>query len=219
VAELRTEEEQVEAIKSWWKENGRSLLIGIVVAVAAVVGWKGWQQKVETESANASIRYQNLVESMLALQASPDAEDQRATAQHLADTIREEHGDTGYASMAALLVARAAVDAGELEQALQELDWVVENGSSEELKQLALLRSARIQLARGEQQQAESLLTKTTDSYFPSLVNELKGDLFVAKGDKAQAHEAYVRALETASQQGRPILEMKRDNVVPGASS
>lgn len=219
MAELRTEEEQVEAIKSWWKENGRSLLIGIVVAVAAVVGWKGWQQKVETESANASIRYQNLVESMLALQASPDAEDQRATAQHLADTIREEHGDTGYASMAALLVARAAVDAGELEQALQELDWVVENGSSEELKQLALLRSARIQLARGEQQQAESLLTKTTDSYFPSLVNELKGDLFVAKGDKAQAHEAYVRALETASQQGRPILEMKRDNVVPGASS
>ncbi|WP_027854753.1 YfgM family protein [Marinobacterium litorale] len=219
MAELRTEEEQVEAIKSWWKENGRSLLIGIVVAVAAVVGWKGWQQKVETESANASIRYQNLVESMLALQASPDAEDQRATAQHLADTIREEHGDTGYASMAALLVARAAVDAGELEQALQELDWVVENGSSEELKQLALLRSARIQLARGEQQQAESLLAKTTDSYFPSLVNELKGDLFVAKGYKAQAHEAYVRALETASQQGRPILEMKRDNVVPGASS
>ncbi|MBS98876.1 MAG: hypothetical protein CMI01_09390 [Oceanospirillaceae bacterium] len=219
MAELRTEEEQVEAIKSWWKENGRSLLIGIVVAVAAVVGWKGWQQKVETESANASIRYQNLVESMLALQASPDAEDQRATAQHLADTIREEHGDTGYASMAALLVARAAMDAGELEQALQELDWVVKNGSSEELKQLALLRSARIQLARGEQQQAESLLSKTTDSYFPSLVNELKGDLFVAKGDKAQAHEAYVRALETASQQGRPILEMKRDNVVPGASS
>ena len=219
MAELRTEEEQVEAIKSWWKENGRSLLIGIVVAVAAVVGWKGWQQKVETESANASIRYQNLVESMLALQASPDAEDQRATAQHLADTIREEHGDTGYASMAALLVARAAMDAGELEQALQELDWVVKNGSSEELKQLALLRSARIQLARGEQQQAESLLSKTTDSYFPSLVNELKGDLFVAKGDKAQAHEAYVRALETTSQQGRPILEMKRDNVVPGASS
>ena len=156
---------------------------------------------------------------LLALQASPDAEDQRATAQHLADTIREEHGDTGYASMAALLVARAAMDAGELQQALQELDWVVKNGSSEELKQLALLRSARIQLARGEQQQAESLLSKTTDSYFPSLVNELKGDLFVAKGDKAQAHEAYVRALETASQQGRPILEMKRDNVVPGASS
>ena len=44
MAELRTEEEQVEALKSWWKENGKSLIMGVVIAVAAVFGWRGWNQ-------------------------------------------------------------------------------------------------------------------------------------------------------------------------------
>ncbi len=40
MAELRTEEEQIEAIKRWWKENGVSLLIGAAIAAAGVFAWK-----------------------------------------------------------------------------------------------------------------------------------------------------------------------------------
>ena len=39
---FRTEEEQVEAIKRWWQENGKSTVLGVAIAMAAVFGWRGW---------------------------------------------------------------------------------------------------------------------------------------------------------------------------------
>lgn len=38
--EHRTEEEQVAALKQWWKDNGNSLIIGVGLALAVVFGWK-----------------------------------------------------------------------------------------------------------------------------------------------------------------------------------
>ena len=61
MAELRTEEEQVEALKSWWKENGKSLIMGVVIAVAAVFGWRGWNQYQDDFAANASAMYESIL--------------------------------------------------------------------------------------------------------------------------------------------------------------
>lgn len=219
MAELRTEEEQVEAIKNWWKKNGSSLLLGIALAVALVLGWQAWQRYQANKATEASVNYQNLVDAVLAVRGAPDASEQRATAEHLATTLKGEFADSGYASMAALLMARVAVDAGDLEAALSELDWVREHAEQNALKQLALLRAARIKLAQGDAGAAAALLDGADERYYAAAVNELRGDVFVAMGQQAQARQAYERALETAGRQAQPILMMKRDNVSAGEQS
>ncbi|MGB1221532.1 MAG: tetratricopeptide repeat protein, partial [Alcanivoracaceae bacterium] len=53
-----SEEEQIERLQSWWRENGTSLVAAIVVAVAAVVGWRHYQELERTEAAAASSVYE-----------------------------------------------------------------------------------------------------------------------------------------------------------------
>ena len=38
-----TEEEQVEAIKKWWNENGKSIITGIIIGVIAIFGWRSYE--------------------------------------------------------------------------------------------------------------------------------------------------------------------------------
>ena len=38
----KTEEEQVEAIKKWWQENGKSIIAGVVIGITAIFGWRAY---------------------------------------------------------------------------------------------------------------------------------------------------------------------------------
>ena len=55
MAELLTEEEQVEQLKKWWKENGLSIVGGVVVGLALVFGWRSWQHHQLERSAHSTI--------------------------------------------------------------------------------------------------------------------------------------------------------------------
>ena len=57
----KTEEEQVEAIKKWWNENGKSIIVGIVVGITAIFGWRGYEARTATEAKAASILYEQLI--------------------------------------------------------------------------------------------------------------------------------------------------------------
>ena len=57
----RSEEEQLDIVKRWWKENGTSLIAGAALAAAGVFGWNAWQNYQQGQSEAASVRYQQLV--------------------------------------------------------------------------------------------------------------------------------------------------------------
>jgi len=52
-----TEEQQVEAIKDWWKENGKAVIIGAVVGLGGLFGWRYYQDSVIQASETASQSY------------------------------------------------------------------------------------------------------------------------------------------------------------------
>ncbi|WP_432696498.1 YfgM family protein [Marinobacterium sp. YM272] len=219
MAELRTEEEQVEAIKNWWKENGRSVLLAIAVAVAGVFGWQAWEKRVEAQSTNASITYQELLDAVMALRSAPEDEAQLTTAKHLAGVLQDDYESSGYAALGAMLMARVAVDSNDLDQAFAQLDWVRQNAEDAELKQLATLRSARIKLAQGDADAADALLKQANGEHYQASYQELRGDVLVAQGQLDQARQAYEQALEGATPQMRPVIEMKRDDLAQGENS
>ncbi|QEW05487.1 YfgM family protein [Nitrincola iocasae] len=219
MAELRSEEEQLEALKSWWKENGRSLMIGVVVAVAAVLGWQGWQSYTENQAAQASWLYQNMLEAVSAeLDENPDP--QVETILHLGNRLKNEHEKSTYAQYAALMLARAAVQQAEYAAALEELDWVLARTQVDDLKRLATLRKASVLLATDQFDQAGSLLSGFEPGSYSVIYYELLGDIAFSKGDLNAAVNAYDQALAAAGNAPtRPVLQMKRDDLGEEAGS
>lgn len=183
----RTEEEQVEALKNWWNESGKSTVLWIVVAIVGVLGWQGWQKQQQSSREAASAVYQSF------LTAVDQGEKGMVTANHLAQTLRDEFSSSTYAQYAALYQARFAVEKNDLEAAEQHLNWVLAEKPEDEIRLQANLRLARLKYAAGQYDEAMGLLN-TDAQGFAASYSEAKGDILKAKGDLQQALEAYLNA-------------------------
>lgn len=214
MSEMRTEEEQVQAIKEWWKENGKSLLIGVGAAVAIVVGWKAWQQNEQRQAETASALYQNLVDAVLEISQKESDDASRSTALHLGNQLKDEFAGESYARLAALLMARVAVDSGDLSLAVAELDWVLANQPTESQKSVALIRKARLLAAQNDVDQALALLGQISSAAFKAQSEEVRGDLFVMKNELVSARQAYQAAITAAgASNNSALLQIKLDNL------
>ena len=213
MAELRTEEEQIQALKSWWDENGKSLFLGVAVALAAVLGWKGWQSQQAAQAENASVLYQNLLDAVVGA-LGPQLDDAKlATANHLNGQLKDEYEGSAYANYAAMIMARVAVDQKDLDKAVAELDYVLANQPTESMFILATLRKARIVASQGNVDQALNLVNGAPVGGYKATIEELKGDLYLSQGNTDAARKAYQQASESAAAGSRPLLDMKLNNL------
>lgn len=217
MAEMRTEEEQIEAIKQWWKKNGSSLLIGIGLALALVFGWQAWQNHQANKQAEAAADFGQLMQQ--AQQAS--TEEDRESVAYLANQMREEHGDTTYAVYAMLILANQQMMAnGDAAAAAETLQWAMDkSGSSNALSLVVRTRLARAQYGAGEYEEAlETVRGADNAGAFESVLAELEGDILIASGDSDAAGQAYQRALD-ASGTGAGLLQLKLDNLGVGGDA
>lgn len=212
MSEMRTEEEQVQALKDWWKENGKSLLLGIAAALAIVVGWKAWQQNQQRNAEHASAVYQNLVDAVVNVVSGEGDEGALNTARHLGSQLKTDFEGEAYARFAAMLLARVAVEKGELDTALAELEWVLAHEPDESQAILAKVRKARILAAQGKASEGLALVNSLNSPSFAAQISEAKGDLHLANGDRESARKAYEAAASESGQQ-RPLLQMKLDDL------
>ncbi len=212
MSEFRTDEESIELIKQWWKDNGTFLLVGIGVVIAAVLGWQAWQKYQKEQAELASSRFTQYREAV-----QPDSQSSSETRALLLQQLKDEHSATGYGALAGLLEAKRLVERSELDAASKELEWVVQNASNDEIADLARLRLARVHWAKGDVDRALKDLAAVDTAGYVSLIEELRGDLLLAKGDRAGAHAAYVRAIAADEGTPQPVLEIKRDDVAMAA--
>lgn len=216
----RTDEETLEIIKTWWNENGATMLVTVVVVAAGVFGWRWWQDTQVAERAAAAELYGEFeVAASALLEDGIDADGELATtARHLAGRLRDEHPGSGYAAHAALALARAAVAADDFDRAAQHLQWVLDGGYPETLNDIARLRLARVRLAQEQYDAALALLGAVKGAGFVSEAQELTGDVHLERGDRDLARGAYQAALDAAREVAggpvnRPFLQMKLDDL------
>ena len=191
--EYRTDEEQVEVLKNWWKENGTSTLISIAVALAVVFSWRTWQDSQQANIDNASFAYQELLEAVAAAETNPD-DIKIATVDFMAENLKENYSGSGYSHFAAFLKARQAVSDDDLVAAEEELRWVLANQPSKELSLVAELRLAKVLYAQDKADEAMALLAREDTGAFAHAFLELKGDILVNKEDYQAAVDAYTSA-------------------------
>ncbi|MDB2410364.1 tetratricopeptide repeat protein [Pseudomonadales bacterium] len=191
--EYRTDEEQVEVLKKWWKENGSSTLISIAVALAVVFSWRTWQDSQQANIDNASFAYQELLEAIAAVEADPD-DIKIATVDFMAQELKDNYSGSGYSLFAALLKARQAVNDDDLVSAEEELNWVLANNPSHEMILVTELRLAKVLHQQSKTDEALAVLARTDTGAFTHAFLELKGDILVNEEDYQGAVDAYAAA-------------------------
>jgi len=203
--DYETEEQQIEAIKKWWKENSNMIVTGVAIGVACIFGWQYYQGETVKHAEQASVLY----EQVLVNADNPSKiNDQLASVNQL----EAEFNDTPYASLSALIVAKQQLEAGQIEKAQQQYRWVIDNANQDELKYIAKIRLSRLLLANNQQDQALSLLNETYPESFNGMVLELKGDVLLVQGNKAEAKLAYIKAM-SLSQGSNRWLQLKIDDI------
>jgi predicted negative regulator of RcsB-dependent stress response len=202
-----TEEQQVEAIKEWWKENGASVLIGAVIGLAIVFGWQAWMQHRNWVAMEASNLFEQLTKSVES--GDNDVAKQRASA------LRSDFDSTPYAAFAEFVEARRLYESKDVAGAKTALQQAINKAPEPSLATIAVLRLARLHISNGEIDAAQSLIDKYPASQaFIAEYAAVRGDIARAKGKIADARRAYQEALDSKVGQA-DLIQLKLDNLPP----
>lgn len=215
MAQHLTEEEQIEALKRWWKENWLSVVLPIVVAVVGYVGWTLWQDNREQRAQVASDQYQQLLEMVEVEPGSDLTDEQKTNVRAQATSIMEQFGDSMYADLSGLVLAKLAVEDDNYQEAESILRTVAAQSDNAGLVQLANARLAKVLLNLGKHDEALSLVGQPQDQAYKSLYSEVRGDIYLAQDKPQEAHTAYQQALEALDPQQfsrRGLLQVKLDS-------
>ncbi|MDD5392455.1 MAG: tetratricopeptide repeat protein [Thiothrix sp.] len=206
-SDYKTDDEKVEELKAWWKENGTSVIAGIALAIAGLFGWQYWKDYQTNTAAEASALYAQVskVDAAALDQALPQVQ-----------TLQNNYASTPYAATASLKMAQQYAEKGQYEQAATALHWVLDNSKEDAFKHIANIRLARVLLAMGKPDDALGLTNQTYPAAYQSLIEELKGDIYTAQKKTAEARAAYDKAILGSTGGSTELIKMKRDSLGEG---
>lgn len=205
MADRETEDEQLRALNAWWNENGRSVIAGVIIGVGTLIGWKGWNTYQEQQALEASDRYNQMREAVLAQNVESVAAQ--------AEQLKQNYSSTPYASWSALALAKVQESKDNPNGAIDNLQWVIDNSQQDTVITLAKLRLARVYIANANLPKAEALLDQSYPLAYDSLLQELRGDLYSQRGDLQAARDAYDKAISSSESADIEYLKMKRDSL------
>ncbi len=213
MSELKTEEEQIEAFKAWWKKNGTALVVAVAVAVAGYFGWQAWKNGQETHLSEASALYQNLVKAA----ANLDDENNQKTVSFIAKQLSEDYSDTGYAMFGQLFLARVDAEQGNYDDAISALELAIQETEDASFIAIANLRIARLLLQKGDYQAAMNRSQLVTEPEYLAQQQEVIGDIYLQQGMRDDARMAYEKASEAlGAGVNHPLLDIKLQDLVKG---
>lgn len=182
-----SDEEQLDAMRSWWAENGNYVMGGIAAGLLIIFGWNRWQSGIAETEIAASTLFEDV------LYAAGLGQLERAV--DPATTLFDEYGSTPYAAQARLAMARMYMDNSQDQDAAEVLRPLLELDAENELAMVARLRLAKILLYQGKAEEAVGILKDNTDNAYAARFNELMGDAYVSTGAIADAEAAYIAAM------------------------
>ncbi len=198
-----TDKEQIEELKTWWRDYGQAIAIAVVIGLLIGFGWRYWQRHEKREDSMASNIYERVLMATTAKQYG--------LAERYTEQLRKQFDDTVYASLASLMQARTDVTNKKYTQADVQLSWVVAHGETKALRQIARIRDARVLMQIKQYDKAVAVLAKVDDKGFTPMIENTQGMLYQAQGKSAQAKTAFKKAEQAYKVAGLndPILEYR----------
>ncbi len=199
------EQEQLDTLKAWWKDNSNMVLGIAVVALVAILGWRGWTTYQSNQAGQAATLYQQFVNQLTSndIKRVNDA----------AAAVMDKYASSAYAPRAALIAAQVNEADKDVAKAKTQLQWVIDHAKEEGLKSVAELRLAALLLDAKDYESAMKILEEKHPASFDALFSDMKGDVLVAQGKPALARAAYQQAYEKLDSKSnyRNLVQMKMD--------
>jgi predicted negative regulator of RcsB-dependent stress response len=208
VDENLTDNERVEQLKLWWRENGWFLIGGVALGALVLFGWNQYTAYRDHRYEEAGALYQTV----------KDAKDPVA-ANTVLQKMRSDFPGSAYTSQAGLLVASMLVVSAP-EHATEELTYVMEHTKDSELAMIARLRLARVLEYQKKYDDALKTLKVDKPGKFAGRLNEVRGDVEYERGNVEEARKAYLEAMVADGSEllDRNLLQMKLNDLPGGAA-
>lgn len=202
----KTEEEQIDDLKRWIKSYGPPIIMGILLAIALIYGWRYWHSYQHNRAVKASVLYQQAVDAYQTKHTD-------LLAKSVA-TLQKKHSKSPYASYAVFLQVKVAADQQDYSAAETELNWVIKHSHDKNIKAIAQLRLGSIQTANHQEKAAIKTLESIKNPAFKGLAHIKIADAYLALGDTAHARINYETASQLLPDAGNtmPTLAVKLDN-------
>lgn len=200
----QTEEQQVEAIKKFWSDNGNAIIAGLAIGFAGFIGLNYYNDHKLQQEVNTSEAYQNMIEA-----AASDATGFEAAGK----AFIAENDSSSYTMLTAIALAKEAAVKEDWAQAESYLMTAIEKSVDDGIKAIATVRLARVQLQLEKYEQALTTLAAKLPASFNADAEEVKGDIYFKQGKMELARSAYQAAIDDASDGTSPALQMKLDDL------
>ncbi|MFV9668674.1 YfgM family protein [Pantoea sp. ARC607] len=198
------ENEQTEALRNFFANNGKALAIGVVIGIAALGGWRYWSSHQDDTAKTVSAEYQQLTTAMQA--------DKPETLEAV-NRFASENSNT-YGALAAMDLAKQYVDAGQLDKAATLLQNGLKDTKDANLQAVINLRLARIQLQQNQADAALKTLDGVKGDGWTAIVADIRGEALLTKGDRQGARDAWSKGVESdASPALKQMMQMKMNNL------
>ncbi|KAF0204933.1 MAG: hypothetical protein FD173_1453 [Gallionellaceae bacterium] len=201
------EQEQVDALRGWWKENGKWVVAAVVIALLGYAGMQFWKSHQAQQAGEASKLYVEVEKQIM-------TNDPKRVNDAVAALV-DKFGGSAYAPRAQLLAVQANVQAKDMTRAKTQLQWVIEHAHETGLQDTARLKLASILLDEKNYDEALKQLNATHPEAFTGLYADMKGDVLSAQGKTEEARAAYKQALDKieAKSMYRNLVQLKLDGL------
>ena len=197
------EQEQLDQLKSFWKQYGNLVTWVLIAALAAYAAWNGWNWYQRDQAVKAGAMYDELDKAAQAGDAAKTA--------GIFNDMKSRFAGTAFTQQGGLLAAKVQFDKGQLDAATASLEWVAANAVEDEYKTVARLRLAGLMLDQKKYDEALKQLDGAVAPEFAALVADRRGDVLLAHGKPEDAKAAYTKAWQTmdAKLDYRRLVEAK----------
>jgi predicted negative regulator of RcsB-dependent stress response len=204
----KSDAEQIDTLRKWWDENGRSILTGVILGLVAIFGWRAWQDYVRQQAEAASELYQNVL-------AAVDGENAGKEVAVISAKIIEDYGTTAYALLVKLIEAKLAVKAEDYDAAVDHLRWALDHNEVDSIEHIIRLRLAKALAHLKKFDEALPLLRIGDQGEFAAAYAEAEADILMSLGDVAAARALYEQALSRRQTAGLDvsILDLKLNDL------
>ncbi|KAA5523388.1 YfgM family protein [Haemophilus seminalis] len=198
------EEQEINQLKDWWKENGKTIIVAFILGVGGMFGWRYWQAHQAEQIAQASAQYDALIYS-----AQQDEQAKKANIEQFV----QANSKTAYAVFALLDEAKKAAEKQDFAAAEANLNQALTQSQDEVLISIVALRLSAVQFQLGQLDNALTTLNQVKGESFNARKAILTGDIQVAKGDKVAAKKSFEQAQQSGSQLEQQMAKMKLNNL------
>ncbi|MEX4350206.1 YfgM family protein [Haemophilus influenzae] len=198
------EEQEINQLKEWWKENGKTIIVAFILGVGGMFGWRYWQAHQAEQIAQASAQYDALINSV--------QQDEQAKKANIEQFV-QANNKTAYAVFALLDEAKKATEKQDFSAAEANLNQALTQSQDEVLTSIIALRLSAVQFQLGQLDNALSTLNQVKGESFNARKAILTGDIQVAKGDKVAAKNSFEQAQQMGSQLEQQMAKMKLNNL------